>query len=54
MARRFVSGAGSRLLQAAKKAVAEVNERLFDPEADPVQCRIGQAVFPALLGESAG
>ncbi|MEU7900408.1 winged helix-turn-helix transcriptional regulator [Nonomuraea sp. NPDC049152] len=27
---------GSRLLQAAKKAVAEVDERLFGPEADPV------------------
>ncbi|MFF5209107.1 MarR family winged helix-turn-helix transcriptional regulator [Streptosporangium sp. NPDC000396] len=45
---------GSRLLQAAKKAVAGVDERLFGPEADPVQRRIGQAVLAAFLGESAG
>ncbi|MFI6901728.1 MarR family winged helix-turn-helix transcriptional regulator [Nonomuraea sp. NPDC050394] len=40
---------GVNLLRAARKAVAEADERLFGPDADPVQRRVGQAVLAAFL-----
>ncbi|WP_327580506.1 MarR family transcriptional regulator [Nonomuraea sp. NBC_00507] len=42
-----VTPEGARLLEAAKEAVAEVDERMFGPDADPVQRQIGQAVLAA-------
>ncbi|MGP3912643.1 MarR family winged helix-turn-helix transcriptional regulator [Nonomuraea sp. 10N515B] len=42
-----VTPEGGRLLEAAKEAVAEVDERMFGPDADPVQRQIGQAVLAA-------
>nr|WP_041626509.1 MarR family winged helix-turn-helix transcriptional regulator [Stackebrandtia nassauensis] len=38
---------GTRLLAAAKDVIAEVDERLFGAEADPVQREIGRAVLDA-------
>ncbi|MFI5718693.1 MarR family winged helix-turn-helix transcriptional regulator [Nocardia sp. NPDC051750] len=38
---------GERLLQAARQVVVAVDERLFGPEADPVQRRIGAGVIDA-------
>ncbi|MEU7749186.1 MarR family winged helix-turn-helix transcriptional regulator [Nonomuraea sp. NPDC049158] len=35
---------GARLLEAAKEAVAGVDEHLFGPEADPIQRQIADAV----------
>jgi DNA-binding MarR family transcriptional regulator len=42
-----VTPEGARLLEAAKEAVAGVDERMFGPDADPVQRQIGQAVLAA-------
>ncbi|MDP4509930.1 MarR family winged helix-turn-helix transcriptional regulator [Nonomuraea turcica] len=42
-----VTPEGARLLERAKQAVAEVDERMFGPDADPVQRRIGEAVRAA-------
>ncbi|RVX42583.1 DNA-binding MarR family transcriptional regulator [Nonomuraea polychroma] len=42
-----VTPEGARLLERAKQAVAEVDERMFGPDADPVQRQIGQAVLAA-------
>jgi DNA-binding MarR family transcriptional regulator len=42
-----VTPEGARLLERAKQAVAEVDERMFGPGADPVQRQIGQAVLAA-------
>ncbi|ATL70398.1 MarR family winged helix-turn-helix transcriptional regulator [Nocardia terpenica] len=39
--------AGVRLLEAAKAVVAEVDERLFGPGADPIQREIGAALVAA-------
>lgn len=39
--------AGNRLLAAAKRAVAAVDERLFGPDADPVQRKAGRAILAA-------
>ncbi|MGW5382250.1 MarR family winged helix-turn-helix transcriptional regulator [Nocardia sp. NPDC003963] len=41
---------GVRLLRAAQQVVAEVDDRLFGPEADPIQRRIGTAVLDAFTG----
>ncbi|WP_058856874.1 MarR family winged helix-turn-helix transcriptional regulator [Nocardia jinanensis] len=38
---------GVRLLRAAQLVVAEVDERLFGPDADPIQHRLGTAVVAA-------
>lgn len=43
--------AGVRLLRAARQVVAEVDDRLFGPRADPVQRQIGAAVVDAFTGE---
>ncbi|MGP3964206.1 MarR family winged helix-turn-helix transcriptional regulator [Nonomuraea sp. 3N208] len=42
-----VTPEGARLLERAKQAVAEVDERMFGPDSDPVQRQIGQAVLAA-------
>lgn len=42
---------GARLLQAARRAVAEVDERMFGPGADPAQRRVGDAVRAAFGGD---
>ncbi|WP_188187855.1 MarR family winged helix-turn-helix transcriptional regulator [Nonomuraea sp. SYSU D8015] len=42
-----VTPEGARLLERAKEAVAEVDERMFGPSADPVQRQIAQAVREA-------
>ncbi|MFI7707744.1 MarR family winged helix-turn-helix transcriptional regulator [Nonomuraea sp. NPDC049480] len=42
-----VTPEGARLLERAKQAVAEVDEHLFGPAADPVQRQIAQAVRAA-------
>ena len=39
--------AGRRLLESAKGAVAEVDERLFGPDADPIQRQVGAAILAA-------
>lgn len=41
---------GTRLLRATEKVVAEVDERLFGADADPLQRQVGQAVMAAFLG----
>ncbi|NUS93729.1 MAG: winged helix-turn-helix transcriptional regulator [Nocardia sp.] len=41
---------GVRLLRAAQQVVAEVDERLFGAEADPIQRRLGAAVVDAFTG----
>lgn len=38
---------GTRLLEEAKRAVSTVDERLFGPEADPVQRRVGAGILDA-------
>ncbi|MCM6772029.1 MarR family winged helix-turn-helix transcriptional regulator [Nocardia sp. CDC159] len=38
---------GHRLLRAAREVVAEVDRRLFGPEADPVQRKLGAAILAA-------
>lgn len=35
---------GTRLLDAARQKVSEVDERLFGPDADPAQRRVGEVV----------
>ncbi|MFI6603623.1 MarR family winged helix-turn-helix transcriptional regulator [Nonomuraea sp. NPDC050536] len=42
-----ITDAGGRLLQAAQEVVAQVDERLFGAEADPIQRRLGEAVVAA-------
>ncbi|WP_121181599.1 MarR family winged helix-turn-helix transcriptional regulator [Nocardiopsis sp. Huas11] len=42
---------GLRLLQRAREVVAQVDERLFGPEADPVQHRVGRAILAAFTGQ---
>ncbi|MFI6299318.1 MarR family winged helix-turn-helix transcriptional regulator [Nonomuraea sp. NPDC050790] len=44
-----VTEEGRDLLRAARKAVAAADERMFGPDADPVQRRVGQAVLAAFL-----
>ncbi|GGS89542.1 MarR family transcriptional regulator [Planobispora rosea] len=46
-----VTPEGARLLESARKVVAEADERLFGPAADPVQQRVGRAVRRAFHGE---
>ncbi|MFD1540960.1 MarR family winged helix-turn-helix transcriptional regulator [Nonomuraea guangzhouensis] len=41
---------GARLLEAAKQVVAEVDERLFGPAADPIQRQVADAVRAAFEG----
>ncbi|MEU7855434.1 MarR family winged helix-turn-helix transcriptional regulator [Nonomuraea sp. NPDC049141] len=43
---------GARLLEAAKKVVAEVDERLFGPAADPIQRQVADAVRAAFDGSA--
>lgn len=43
---------GERLMREAMKAVAEVDELLFGPDADPVQRRIADTVRAAFGGRS--
>lgn len=42
---------GVRLLGAARRVVAEVDDRLFGSRADPVQRQVGAAVVDAFAGE---
>lgn len=42
---------GVRLLRAARHVVAEVDDRLFGPRADPAQRQVGAAVVDAFSGE---
>ncbi|MGN9844914.1 MarR family winged helix-turn-helix transcriptional regulator [Nonomuraea sp. H19] len=46
-----ITAQGARLLQAARQAVAEVDERMFGPAADPIQRRIGQSARAAFAGD---
>ncbi|GAA1579769.1 hypothetical protein GCM10009678_73130 [Actinomadura kijaniata] len=41
---------GALLLRRARRAAAEVDERLFGPDADPIQQRLGAAVRAAFPG----
>ncbi|MFC9973157.1 MarR family winged helix-turn-helix transcriptional regulator [Spirillospora sp. NPDC050679] len=41
---------GARLLQRAREAVAEVDERMFGPESDPVLRQVGEAIRAAFKG----
>lgn len=41
---------GAALLRAAKDVVAQVDRRLFGPEADAVQRRVGSAILAAFTG----
>ena len=41
---------GARLLKAAKEAVSGVDERLFGPDADPIQRQIADAARAAFSG----
>ncbi|MED7928152.1 MarR family winged helix-turn-helix transcriptional regulator [Nonomuraea sp. LP-02] len=45
-----VTPEGARLLKAAKEAVSGVDERLFGPDADPIQRQIADAVRAAFSG----
>ncbi|MDH2429668.1 MarR family winged helix-turn-helix transcriptional regulator [Sphaerisporangium sp. TRM90804] len=47
-----VTPAGARLLEAARKEVAEVDDRLFGPDADPIQRQIAHTVHAAFAGPS--
>lgn len=47
-----VTPKGARLLRAAQEAVAEVDERLFGPDGDPIRRRIGAAVMTAFFGDA--
>ncbi|ONI86784.1 MarR family transcriptional regulator [Saccharothrix sp. ALI-22-I] len=42
-----VTPEGARLLQSARAAVAEVDDRLFGPDSDPIQRQVGDAVRAA-------
>ncbi|MFF5210446.1 MarR family winged helix-turn-helix transcriptional regulator [Streptosporangium sp. NPDC000396] len=44
---------GTRLLQAAKQAADEVDDRMFGPDADPIQRQIADAIRAAFAGEIA-
>ncbi|WP_328808318.1 MarR family winged helix-turn-helix transcriptional regulator [Nonomuraea antri] len=48
-----VTPEGARLLQAAKDVIAQVDDRLFGPAADPIQQQVGQAIRTAFGGETA-
>ncbi|MGW5156269.1 MarR family winged helix-turn-helix transcriptional regulator [Nonomuraea wenchangensis] len=45
-----VTPEGARLLKAAKEAVSGVDERLFGPDADPIQRQIADAVRAGFSG----
>nr|WP_276617670.1 MarR family winged helix-turn-helix transcriptional regulator [Streptomyces coryli] len=45
-----VTPQGARLLKAAMRAVDEVDESMFGPDADPIQQRVGAAVRAAFAG----
>ncbi|MGI5218736.1 MarR family winged helix-turn-helix transcriptional regulator [Nocardia sp. CA-290969] len=45
-----LTSAGLRLLDEARQVVAEVDERLFGPAADPVQRQVGAALAEAFRG----
>jgi DNA-binding MarR family transcriptional regulator len=47
-----VTPEGARLLQLARAAVAEADERLFGPDADPIRRRVGAAVLAAFSGDA--
>lgn len=44
---------GAKLLDAARAAVAQVDDQMFGPEADPPQRQVGAAVRAAFGGDSA-
>ncbi|SFB49967.1 DNA-binding transcriptional regulator, MarR family [Amycolatopsis marina] len=48
-----VTPEGAQLLDAARAAVAQVDDRMFGPDADPIQRQVGAAVRAAFEGESA-
>ncbi|MFB4316984.1 MarR family winged helix-turn-helix transcriptional regulator [Actinomadura sp. 21ATH] len=48
-----ITARGARLLEAAQRAVDEVDARMFGPDADPGRRRIGDAVRAAAAGRSA-
>ncbi|WP_405495843.1 MarR family winged helix-turn-helix transcriptional regulator [Nocardia sp. NBC_00511] len=43
---------GRRLLRSAEVVVAEVDERLFGPDADPFQHRVGSAIVAAFMNRN--
>jgi DNA-binding MarR family transcriptional regulator len=45
-----ITAKGRRLLEAAEHAAAEVDDRMFGPDADPVHRRIGETVRTAFAG----
>ncbi|WP_158848651.1 MarR family winged helix-turn-helix transcriptional regulator [Saccharothrix deserti] len=45
-----VTPEGARLLESARAAVAEVDDRLFGPDSDPIQRQVGDAVRAAFEG----
>ncbi|MFD0000535.1 MarR family winged helix-turn-helix transcriptional regulator [Nocardia sp. NPDC127526] len=40
---------GTRLLDKARKVVLEVDDRLFGPDADPIQQQVGSAIVTAFV-----
>ncbi|XVQ10501.1 MarR family winged helix-turn-helix transcriptional regulator [Spirillospora sp. CA-255316] len=48
-----VTPEGARLLDAAEAAVAELDDRMFGPDADPILRQIGEAVRAAFGGGDA-
>ncbi|MFB9719293.1 MarR family winged helix-turn-helix transcriptional regulator [Planobispora longispora] len=48
-----VTPEGARLLEAAGKAIAQVDDRLFGPQADPIRQRVGRALRTAFHDEDA-
>ncbi|MBB5967030.1 MarR family transcriptional regulator [Planomonospora venezuelensis] len=44
---------GTRLLRAAEQAVSQVDDRMFGPDADPVQRQVADAVRAAFAGGAA-
>lgn len=45
-----ITAEGARLLEAAQRAAAEVDDRMFGPDADPVHRQVGDAVRAAFAG----
>jgi hypothetical protein len=45
---------GMRLLRSARVVIADVDQRLFGPDADPVLRRVGDAAAAAFTGDVRG
>ncbi|WP_231405337.1 MarR family winged helix-turn-helix transcriptional regulator [Actinomadura viridis] len=45
-----ITAEGARLLEAAQRAAAEVDDRMFGADADPVHRQVGDAVRAAFAG----